>query len=400
MADASYRYQQQSGPSTFFYSQQTHHPRNLTRNGSPVNSSRGPFTNDTPSPSRSPGSQTSSHLPLNMYNRGQLHAHSMMNGGGPQRFQNNGLNHKYPHQNHHQHHVQQNHHHQANNVGSVGHQHTFSSGTLPNATPHYSTNANHNGHQEGHLDLNGSYSPSWQQQIQLASESRQGAQHPHRHCKRPAAVRLLDRAADEASDESRTDDAKEERNRVSVTDVVRRQDWDALDFSGQGMKAIARPMFSQFTFLRKLYLDHNQLQHLDPAIGHLRLLTLLDISGNQIAEVPREIGTLVNLKSLTMFDNQLHELPLELGHLFKLEFLGVEGNPLSHYWKAMLSEHSTKSVITMIRDDAYGKHLPTAFARLVVYELTIFLSTGPTTAARMARVRTHPKSRLPLSAFL
>ena len=203
--------------------------------------------------------------------------------------------------------------------------------------------------------MNGNYSHFWQQQAQPANESRQGAQHPHRHCKRPDAVRLLDRGADEANDDSRVDDSKEERNRASVTDVIRRQDWDALDFSGQGLKAVARPVFSQFTFLRRLYLDHNRLQRLDPAIGRLRLLSQLDFSGNQITSVPGEIGMLVNLKSLSMFDNQLSVLPMELGYLFKLEFLGVDGNPLQLHWKSMLSDHSTKSFITLLRDEAYGK---------------------------------------------
>ncbi|KAG8526914.1 uncharacterized protein KY384_008343 [Bacidia gigantensis] len=221
---------------------------------------------------------------------------------------------------------------------------------MSNATPHYSNSLNHNNHTDEQLDMDDNYSQHWQQQVQVAAESRQSAQQPHRHCKERDAVRLLDRGAHEANDENKNDEGKEERNRASVTDVIRRQDWDALDFSGQGLKAIARPVFLQFTFLRRLFLDNNRLSRLDPAIGYLRLLSHLNVSGNQIAEIPPEIGMLVNLKDLQIFDNQLTSVPTEMGHLYKLEFLGLEGNPLDREIKTLLSEHGTKGLITLLRD--------------------------------------------------
>ena len=205
------------------------------------------------------------------------------------------------------------------------------------------------------MEVNGSFTQHWQQQIQFANESRQGAHHPHRHCKRTDAVRLLNKASEEGDEEDKAEEGKEERNRAPAKDLVRRQDWDALDFSGQGLKAMTTPIFAHFLFLRKLFLDHNMLSRLDPAIGHLRLLNHLDISGNNISQIPVEIGMLVNLKIFLMFDNQLTVLPTEIGHLFKLDVLGIEGNPWSQDYKGHITEHGTKSLIRYFRDLYLGK---------------------------------------------
>ena len=195
--------------------------------------------------------------------------------------------------------------------------------------------------------------------MQFANDSRQGAPFPHRHCKKLDAVQLLNKVPDEANSEEIIEEGKEERNRATVTEVVRRQDWDALDFSGQGLKAISQPIFNQFGFLKKLYLDHNQLHRLDPAIGQLRLLNHLDISSNNIMEVPPEIGMLVNLKTLLMFDNQINGLPMEIGHLFRLELLGIEGNPLEPEYKEHISTHGTKALISTMRDQFLGEQSST-----------------------------------------
>ena len=286
-----------------------------------------------------------------MYNHNHVQNHGLMlNGGGHQRFQNIGIGHKYQHQNHQPHHGQQNHHHQQNNtLSGTGHQHTLS-GTLAHSTPQYPHNIN-NGHQNyEQLDQNGNYTPHWQQQLQLFNESRQGLREPHRHCREHAAVRLLSKVGSEIHDEVRVEEGGEERNRASVTDVIRRQDWDALDFSGQGLKALSPPVFTQFTFLRRLFLDHNMLQRLDPAVGHLRVLSYLDISGNQITKIPPEIGMLVNLRTLLMFENHVSTFPTEIGHLYKLHMLGIKGNPIEPEIEAHIADHGTQSFIEHMRE--------------------------------------------------
>ena len=164
----------------------------------------------------------------------------------------------------------------------------------------------------------------------------------------------MNRVGVEQPDESKTEESGEVRNRASVTNVRRRQDWDALDFSGQGLRAISPPVFIQFTFLQKLFLDHNHLHEMSPAIGHLRLLSHLDVSGNNIGEIPHEIGMLVNLKEFLLYDNQINDFPTEIGHLFKLEILGVEGNPLDQDVEAHIHSQGTAAYIAHVREDLHS----------------------------------------------
>lgn len=136
--------------------------------------------------------------------------------------------------------------------------------------------------------------------------------------------------------------------------AIRRQDWMSLDLGGQGIRSLSYALFS-YTFLDKLYINHNKLTKLSPAIGRLKSLSHLDVSNNQLSEVPPEVGMLVNLKNLLLFDNNLHLLPHELGALYQLETLGIEGNPLDEELKSHIMQHGTKELITHLREAAPGQ---------------------------------------------
>lgn len=166
------------------------------------------------------------------------------------------------------------------------------------------------------------------------------------------------RAADLPATEEEQGRDKEERNRATGLQTARRQDWDALDLSGQGTRALSPALFRDYgSFLKQLYVDHNQLKTLDPRIGQLRSLEVLDLSSNALTWLPEEIGMLVNLKSLLLYDNQLQDLPREIGHLFALEVLGIEGNAMLEHQIDDLAEHGTKALITRFRESINGKFL-------------------------------------------
>lgn len=364
MADGSYRYQQQPGAGQFYYTQhnqQNHHQRQLARNGSPVNSGRSGYNNDTPSPSRSPVSQSSSQNHFGMFNQShQQGQHVMMNGGnGHQRYMQMNMTHKYPHQTHQQHHNQQNHHHQQNHGGGhggIGHQHTFSSGTLSNSTPHFTPSTLHNGTQNGNQGVVGqNVSEHWQQQLQLVAESRQTAEQPHHHCKKDGAARSNKGSGQISIEDEPKEDTTEERNRAMTNGENRSQDWAAMDLSGQGLRALAPMLFFAYTFLDKLYIDNNKLSHLPSTIGRLKNLSLLNASNNELLELPEEIGMLVNLRSLLVFDNSLHTLPFEIGYLHQLEILGIEGNPLNDDLKAEIMQNGTRSLVNHLKENTEGK---------------------------------------------
>lgn len=146
---------------------------------------------------------------------------------------------------------------------------------------------------------------------------------------------------------------KEERNRAIMQDdsTPADQTWTALDMGGQSLK-VMHPSLLAFTFLTKLYLNHNKISFIPPMIGKLRNLAVLDLSQNELRELPPEIGMLVNLREFLLFDNHLETLPYEMGTLYQLQVLGIEGNPLDENLKSIIVEQGTGELIKFMRESA------------------------------------------------
>ena len=143
------------------------------------------------------------------------------------------------------------------------------------------------------------------------------------------------------------DEIREEQSQPTERSV-QRQDWHAIDLSGQGLRLVAPTLF-KYSFLRELYLDHNRLQFISPLIGQLRCLEKLDLSSNFITTIPEEIGMLVNLEQLLLYDNSINDVPFQIGHLYKLEVLGLEGNPVDEVTQKLMDQ-GTKALVTEIRE--------------------------------------------------
>lgn len=149
----------------------------------------------------------------------------------------------------------------------------------------------------------------------------------------------------------------ETRTRMPTTDdhFVKRQDWNNMDLSGQGLRVLATPLF-KYDFLCELYIASNKITQLPTAIGQLRHLKLLDASNNQLTQLPVELGMCVYLKNLLLFDNNIQTLPVELGSLYQLEMLGIEGNPLDTATREEIMQSGTKAVIHRLRESARGEN--------------------------------------------
>ncbi|KAK2808087.1 Glucose-repressible alcohol dehydrogenase transcriptional effector [Emmonsiellopsis sp. PD_5] len=264
---------------------------------------------------------------------------------------------KFQHPSHHPHHAQQHHHHQhphSQTNHTIGHQHNFSAGALSSTAPHFAPSHVPNG-TTANVDeeIDEPMNEHWQQQLQLAAESRQ-ANSPHYYAR---SVAQQTKGIQITSNQTENNEnGTEERSRAKAVKDNRRQDWMALDFGGQGLRALSSGLF-HYTFLDKLYLNHNKLKSLPPAIGQLKNLTHLDLSGNELTELPEEIGMLINLKKLLLFDNNIHLLPYEMGYLFQLDTLGIEGNPLADVFKSRIMQEGTKSLITYLKEEM-PVHLP------------------------------------------
>ncbi|KAL9604855.1 MAG: hypothetical protein Q9219_000303 [cf. Caloplaca sp. 3 TL-2023] len=362
MADGPYRYQQ-PGAGPYYYPQTQpgqHHPRHLVRTGSPVNGSRSAYPNDTPSPSRSPVSQ----VPHNPY--GMFGQNMMMNGApGQQRYVPLGVSNKFQQQNQQHHHIQPHHHphpQQQNHPGGHGatnHQHTFSSGTMSNATSHFTpSNLQSGTPNNGQISIGDLVSEHWHQQLQLAAEARAASSTPHRHCRKEGVSRVSKVPVEASPEHSPRLGVDEERNRATTNGDIRRQDWDAMDLSGQGLRTLSPSLCRDYMFLRKLFIDNNRLTRLHPSLGQLRSLIHLDASNNHLREIPEEIGMLVNLKALLVFDNDIHSLPSEIGYLHKLEMLGIEGNPLDDDLKEEIIRRGSKALVTHLRENMEAGDAP------------------------------------------
>ena len=362
MADGTYRFQQPGAGQFFFQTpQQQQHARHLVRNGTNSPTGRLKFSHDTPSPSRSPPlAQAAALNPFAMYGQTHQGQHVMMNGGqAHQRFAMQMP--KFQSQTHHPHPAHQAHHHAHHNQAShaINHQHNFSSGALAAATPHFTPGHLQNGANVDD-DLDDSMNEHWQQQLQLAAESRQ-ASSPHYYAR---AVAQQSKGIQIAPSQPETqENGGTGPNGVVKAKAAPRQGWRELDLGGQGLRALAPPMFN-YAFLEKLHLSHNKLKVLSPMIGQLRKLTHLDLSGNELTELPEEIGMLTSLKQLHLFDNNIRTLPYEMGYLYRLETLGIEGNPLDDVLKSLIMKEGTRSLIRYLKEEMPGMLAPSSVPSL------------------------------------
>jgi CCR4-NOT transcription complex subunit 6 len=143
---------------------------------------------------------------------------------------------------------------------------------------------------------------------------------------------------------------EEERQR-RINEEVNKQYWTALDLSGQGIYRVAPKLF-KYHFLQRLYLNHNKLTEVPPAITQLKQLKVLDLSDNAITALPAELGLVYTLRYLFLFDNKIQSLPYEFGNLFQLDMLGIEGNPINEHTRDMLAKEGTRGVIIDLRERA------------------------------------------------
>ena len=152
--------------------------------------------------------------------------------------------------------------------------------------------------------------------------------------------------------------------------------WIELEIKGN-VKNIS-PKLWQWTHLKYLYLNDNNLMRLPPVIANLTQLQLLDASNNKIRTLPSEIGKsppqppptpqtnynslfkgdMASLRELYLNNNFIRVLPYELGKLFKLQALGIKGNPLTQDITSIYSEvNGTQKLLVHLLDQLTCKSI-------------------------------------------
>jgi CCR4-NOT transcription complex subunit 6 len=265
-------------------------------------------------------------------------------------------------QQHTQHHptLQQEHSTHTTNGSVLGHHSSFS-GVLSNSTPSFTPTNLQNGHSANSRGGQPQQmSEHWAEQLQLYKESQRAhtqmveGHAPHHFARLKASEnRGIAAPANTATQDGET----ESHGRTSKPEeFVKRQDWNNMDLSGQGLRVLSTALF-RYAFLTELYVASNKITYLPASIGNLRLMRHLDASNNQLTQLPPELGMCVYLKHLLLFDNNIQTLPNELGSLFQLEMLGIEGNPLDAAMKQAIMEKGTKSLINELRESTPSKSL-------------------------------------------
>lgn len=248
-----------------------------------------------------------------------------------------------------------NHHHDhaglgGNNTGYGNHQHTVSTSTLSNNTPHF-TPAHLQ--QSGTPGTNGTMTKPLtiyhEQQLQEYEKLKNSGDRVHYYARTAPHVARLMAASSSAS--SKTDEETRVERRRAGDEPEGDNVWQAIDFGGQGLKCMATSLF-RYKFLQKIYFNHNKLSWLPVQIGEMRNLTSLDLSWNELYQLPQEIGMLTNLKELRLFENKLSDLPYEIGSLYQLEFIGLEGNPMRPDYMERLYEKGTQDLVKYLREQA------------------------------------------------
>ena len=302
-----------------------------------------------------------------MFNQGQHQGQHGRVNGGPGRGAMPpmaGL-YNFPHANtqHAQHHpnLQQDHNVHNTNGTVLGHHPSYSGG-MTSSTPSFASQSLQNGHTgTTHGGQAQQINEHWSEQLKqhkssLDAHSAMIDQHaPHHYARIKAGENRGITAASVTTTTNTQDGDTEDRSRPSNLDsYVKRQDWNNMDLSGQGLRVLSTALFN-YTFLTEIYVASNKITRLPAAIGQLRALRHLDASNNQLKDLPPELGMCVFLKNLLLFDNQLTTLPNELGSLHQLEMLGIEGNRgMDPEIRNEIMEKGTKALIHQLRENAPG----------------------------------------------
>ncbi len=89
------------------------------------------------------------------------------------------------------------------------------------------------------------------------------------------------------------------------------------------------PEIGQFTQLKELNLEGNEITILPPEIGKLTELENFTLQGCKLTSLPDEIGQMAKLEVLDLNNNLLANLPAEIGKLIELEELKLNNNQLT-----------------------------------------------------------------------
>lgn len=104
----------------------------------------------------------------------------------------------------------------------------------------------------------------------------------------------------------------------------------SLDLSFNKLKKIPGECIGEFTNLRHLILNNNQIKELPDEIGNLVKLESLILNDNQLVSLPSTLINLTCLKKIDLSSNQLTEFPVLFANAKNLDTIDLSKNKIGN----------------------------------------------------------------------
>jgi CCR4-NOT transcription complex subunit 6 len=301
----------------------TKNENSLSSNGS-TSATNNSNSNSVNSSNNNGGTSNSTNGILSATASTSLSSSSYQNNGNSNNNSSNGSHHNHSHHHHHHssqhnHHSHHHHHHHLNGVTSNG---TLMNGLTANGvSSKLFNNTIANNSTTNLLNHNSGTPPSSSSSSNSSSSSSNTPQ--QQFSMQTSAIANQNSNGILTNGYSQPSQADENSQKQISNQIP----WFEIEI--KGMVKNLSPKLWQWTHLRSLYLNDNNLMRLPPVVSSLVNLQCLDVSNNKIRTLPSEIGDMTSLRELYLNNNQIRVLPFELGKLFKLQQLSLKGNPLT-----------------------------------------------------------------------
>ena len=152
--------------------------------------------------------------------------------------------------------------------------------------------------------------------------------------------------------------------------IIREQ---SLSISRWGIKSLPAAL-SRFQNLKKIHIQHSELDHIPPVIFELKNLESLSFVHSEIQKIPEHIVQLKSLKHLTVSHAALRKLPAELKEMNNLVRLNISYNWFHEFPEILgdIPALTTLNLDSMHGDQMIRLHMPNNFMlKKGLYELSM-----------------------------
>lgn len=155
------------------------------------------------------------------------------------------------------------------------------------------------------------------------------------------------------------DSSTAERKNSNSSKDLKEYEKYVMNLSGMFLPDVPSP--SQWTHLRYVFLNHNNLVSIPETVSEMKNLEGLFLAYNQLTYLPSSIGQLSALSILSLSSNNLRSLPESIVELRRLSLLYLAHNQLTHLPESF---GNIKSLRCLQLDNNHITSLPSSLRQL------------------------------------